>query len=118
MIESCRLPSCSSVASRAGRGESRFGVRRVVGAVVILGVAGVTIRGRALVLAADVAGYTIEGRMRSCQRVSRKLQVVEFRTQPAIRGVTCLAGGRKVQRRVARIGCRLKIFQVTTLTVC
>ena len=55
MVKQGRLPGRGGMAHDAGSGNARLGVRRIVGGVVILGVAGIAIRGCALVLSAHVA---------------------------------------------------------------
>jgi len=55
VVEGCGLPRCRCVAGRACGRNPGLGVWRVVCAVVILGVTGITICGRALILASDVA---------------------------------------------------------------
>ena len=55
MVECGRLPGRGVVADGARSGNARLGVRRVVGRVVILRVARVTIGGRGGEVAIDVA---------------------------------------------------------------
>ena len=55
MVKQGRLPGRGGMAHDAGSGDARLGVRRIVGPVVILRVARVTIGGRGGEVAIDMA---------------------------------------------------------------
>lgn len=109
MIEIRRDPCRSVVAGLALRREPRLRVIRIAGAIEIGNVAAVTICRRALKFAADVAGSTLQIRMRSGQSEAGEFQVIELRVVPCVESVARLAGARKVQLHVARIRRLLEI---------
>ena len=117
MVKQGRLPGRGGMARGARSGNARLGVRRIVGPVVILRVAGVAIRGCALVLSAHVARDTVKPRVSSGERVAREFQVVELCAEPTVHRMTGLASRRKIQSGVTGIPRFLVIRQVAGRTL-
>ena len=68
VIENRPRPACRTVANQATRGETRGGVRRIIGSLVIGRVAGVTIRRDSGKVAVGMALITLHRRVRARER--------------------------------------------------
>jgi hypothetical protein len=109
MIETGGDPSGCRVAGLALLRETSLNVIRIRGPVVVLRVAAVAVRRRALKLTVDMARRARERRMSARQREARKFEVVKLRVKPCIRAVAGFAGWRKVESLVVGLNCVLKI---------
>ncbi len=112
VIECRGRPGNCCVARGASCRNACLRMMRVRGAIVILDVARGAVGRRAVELAANVACGAIQSGMRADETKPSQLEVVEFRTSPAIGKVAGIARCRKAQRRVARIVRLLKICQM------
>jgi len=109
-------PSGCVVADLALLREAHLDVGRAVGGVEILGVASVATGRSALELASDVAGGAFKRGVRPGEREAGEFQMIEFGAEPGVGTVAGLAGGRKVEGFVIRLGRSLIIGRVARKT--
>ena len=100
VIEGCRLPARSGVATLASLGESRLQVVGISRPLEIGKVTSHASRGRTSELAADVTSGAIQWNVRSGQREAGDFEMVKHGSGPAVESVTLFAGCRKAGREM------------------
>lgn len=109
MVERGGNPGGSRVASLALLRKTSLSVIWVCGAVVIVGMAAVAIRGRASKLSVEMAGGAGQRGMRAGEGETGKFKVVELGVKPGVHAVAGFAGRGKIQRLVVGIEGLLKV---------
>ena len=121
VIERCRIPRARVVAHVARGREAGLCMRRIVRLVEICQMASDAGGCRVIKFPARVAGVTIQRSVRSHQRESCELQVIELRAHPVIHGVA-LCALRRVNSQRDVINARRprvnEIFLVARVTSC
>lgn len=84
VVERRRLPRYRGVASLARCRNASRRVIRILGAVVVFGVAAEAVGARALELASDMARGAFQRRVRTRQRKARQLQMIERCREPRV----------------------------------
>jgi len=116
VVEVGGIPRCRAVTALAGLREPGLNVRRVVGFVEVVQVTTDASGWGIGVIAADVAGRTIQGCVCARERVAGELQVVEPCAHPVIHAMALGTGRWKLELRVIRLRL-LKITGVAAVAV-
>jgi len=117
VIKSCRLPGLGAVAGLAGLGETQGDVIGIGSLAKIREMAAHAVGRRALELAADVAGQTVQACVHAGQCETRVFQVVKLGAKPVVHAVALLAGGGEIGGHVAGARRVLVILSVTGIAL-